>query len=37
LYLRAAEKTKKKEEAVAATPAGPTQEDFTFKLDLLKK
>ncbi|EIA09707.1 large conductance mechanosensitive channel protein MscL [Flavobacterium frigoris] len=38
VVLRAAEKTKKKEEAVAAAPAGPTQEELLIQIrDLLKK
>lgn len=36
--LRAAEKAKKKEEAVAAAPAGPSQEELLTQIrDLLKK
>lgn len=38
VILRAAEKAKKKEEAVAAAPAGPSQEDLLAEIrDLLKK
>jgi large conductance mechanosensitive channel len=38
VVLRAAEKARKKEEAVLATPAGPTQEELLTQIrDLLKK
>jgi len=38
MVLRAAEKAKKKEEAVPAAPAGPTQEELLTQIrDLLKK
>jgi large conductance mechanosensitive channel len=38
VILRAAEKAKKKEEAVAVAPAGPSQEDLLAEIrDLLKK
>jgi len=38
VVLRAAEKAKKKEEAVPAAPAGPTQEELLTQIrDLLKK
>lgn len=38
IVLRAAEKAKKKEEAVVAAPAGPTQEQLLAEIrDLLKK
>lgn len=38
VVLRAAEKTKKKEEVAAKAPAGPTQEELLIQIrDLLKK
>ncbi|GEC73418.1 large conductance mechanosensitive channel [Flavobacterium flevense] len=38
MVLKAYEKTKKKEEAVAAAPAGPTQEELLMQIrDLLKE
>jgi large conductance mechanosensitive channel len=38
MVLKAYEKSKKKEEAVVATPAGPTQEELLTQIrDLLKK
>jgi large conductance mechanosensitive channel len=38
VILRAAERTKKKEEAAPAAPAGPTQEELLMQIrDLLKK
>jgi large conductance mechanosensitive channel len=38
VVLRAAEKTKKKEEVAVAAPAGPTQEELLIQIrDLLKK
>ena len=38
IVLRAAEKAKKKEEVVAKTPTGPTQEELLIQIrDLLKK